>query len=518
MNETSPNHFWHRIFGLDLRGLALFRMAMGILLVADTLMRWQCLDAFYTDSGIASRQMVAEYYEAVLGPNAGFLWSVHDLGGSREFQTVLFALTIVAALMLAAGCWTRIATIVSWVMLVSMHTRNPLIDHAGDTIFGVAMFWAMFLPLGAVWSLDARRRVATTSASIRGMEIASPATAGLIAGLFAMYFFAGVAKLNSVWFSGDAMKYIAGMDLYMYAAGRRLPDYPGLMKFITWSTLILEVPIALLLFSPWKNRVLRLVLFCLFIPFHIGIASTMLLGTFQYVAMSIWLALIPGFVFDWFSGRFFHQSASRESPVRASPYRAISLFTNAVAAFLFVYILVWNIADISQFPALKKLMPPAARIPGCALSLQQQFHMFDNPAAYNPWFVFDASLADGTSIDIMRNEPVSYQRPDSVINTIPTHHWRMFMRILLKEQPVFQPFHKSLARYVLKQWNSTHGKDKQIELLKVVVILEEILPKEGFAPAELKMVLARLGADGEEAGNFEEAFRELESGGSFLPH
>lgn len=518
MNDSWIKRVWHRIFGLDLRSLALFRMAMGILLVADVLMRWQCLDAFYTDSGIASRQMVSEFNQAVLGDNARYSWSINNLSGSRELQTVLFGLTIAAALMMAAGFQTRIATVVSWVLLVSMHARDPLVNHSGDTIFRIALFWAMFLPLGAVWSLDARRRVARTSAAIRGMEVASPATAGLIGGLFSMYFFAGIAKLNDVWYSGDAMQYIAGMDLYMYAAGRRLPDYPALMKFITWWTLIVEVPIALMLFSPWRNRGLRLILFCLFIPFHIGIASTMLLGTFQYVAMAIWLALLPGFVYGLAGRGTARQTADVASAVQKSPYRGLSILTNAITAFLFVYFLVWHISDIRQLPSLKKLMPQAARVPGCALNLQQQFHMFDNPAAFNPWFVFDARLTDGTSVDILRNEAVSYHRPDSVIKTIPTHHWRMFMRILLLEDPVFHPFRKSLARYLVRQWNEAHGPDKQVELLKLVVVLEEIRPKPGEVPAEQKMLLARIRGDGEEASVFEETLKDLESGDDFLPY
>src|SRR5438477_9768054 len=84
---------WQRtirtIFGLDVRSLALFRIALGIVLLCDVAIRYQDLHAFYTDDGVVPRSTLPPFNTFVC---------VHVFGGSLLYQAILFYLHGFAAL------------------------------------------------------------------------------------------------------------------------------------------------------------------------------------------------------------------------------------------------------------------------------------------------------------------------------------------------------------------------------------------------------------------------------------
>ena len=136
------------LFALDLRSLALLRVGLALLLLGDLALRAGDLRAHYTDAGVLPRSAL---------PPAGTL-SLHLLGGSAAFQGALFAVAAAFAAALLVGWRTPLATAGSWFLLVSLHARNPVVLQGGDILLRVLLFWSLFLPLGARWSLDALRR------------------------------------------------------------------------------------------------------------------------------------------------------------------------------------------------------------------------------------------------------------------------------------------------------------------------------------------------------------------------
>ena len=139
-----------RRFRIDTWTLAFFRICLGTLLLADLLFRARNLVVFYTDRGVLSIEALAELY-----PGYQFL-SVHALSGAIWFQILLFLLAAIAAIAVLVGYRTRLATALSLVMLVSLQARNPMVLNAGDPLLRRLLFWSVFLPLGASWSVDAR--------------------------------------------------------------------------------------------------------------------------------------------------------------------------------------------------------------------------------------------------------------------------------------------------------------------------------------------------------------------------
>ncbi len=90
------------LFGIDLRSLALFRVGLALLLLADLALRLADLEAFYTDFGILPRAA----HGALIGAHEN-LWSLHLVTGSVAGQALLFTLAAACAVALPLGWRTR---------------------------------------------------------------------------------------------------------------------------------------------------------------------------------------------------------------------------------------------------------------------------------------------------------------------------------------------------------------------------------------------------------------------------
>src|SRR5256885_6685590 len=145
--ETSSSYL-RDIYSLDLRSLALFRIALGVMILIDLFMRSLDLNAFYTDWGVLPRGALLDKFA---NP---FRFSLHLISGVPGFEIALFIIAAGFAIALILGVRTRLVTIVSWFLLVSLQMRNPVILQGGDVYFRLLTFWAIFLPLGALYSVD----------------------------------------------------------------------------------------------------------------------------------------------------------------------------------------------------------------------------------------------------------------------------------------------------------------------------------------------------------------------------
>ena len=120
----------------------------------------------------------------------------------------------------------------------------------------------MFLPLGRVWSLDSilwKRKAATLD------PVVSIASTAILLQVFFMYFFTGIWKSNDLWYSGQALEKALSYEIYVKPLGRYLLDYTGLLKFLTYGILLLEIVGPFLFFSPWKTVHFRMAVWAMFI-------------------------------------------------------------------------------------------------------------------------------------------------------------------------------------------------------------------------------------------------------------
>jgi hypothetical protein len=297
------------LFGIDVRSLAAFRIGLALLLLCDLWFRCGSLGAFYTDAGVLPRadQPVADV-------NAAWHVSLHLANGSWWWQAVLFALAAGFAFMLLVGWRTRLALVASWVLLLSLHARNGQVLQGGDILLRCLLFWAMFLPLGAVFSVDRAR------AALHGGGVAEPprrrfvsvASAALLLQICFVYWFSAALKKDPDWHSdGTAVYYALSLEQLSTPFGQWLLNFPELLKVITQATMVQEAYGPYLAFAPglllgafslrlaerateWS----RLAAVILFVGFHLGLAATMELGPFPYICWVGWIPFLPALFWD----------------------------------------------------------------------------------------------------------------------------------------------------------------------------------------------------------------------------
>lgn len=284
-----------QLFGVDLRALAVLRLGVAIAVLADLAMRARDLQAHYSDRGILPLDMIfsqiaPSYYRPTY-------LSLHLLSGETWFQALLFSVTAIIAALLLVGYRTRVMTVLCWLLIVSLHSRNPLVITGGDTLVRMLLFWGMFLPLGARYSIDSALNV---SLSKRKKRVADAASFALIVQLVCMYFFTGLMKTHAYWHvDGSAVYYALNLDMLTTPFGRHLLNYPILLRGMNFLVLYLELAAPILIFMPWRNGIFRCLFFTLFFSLHVGFWLSMWIGIFPFVCMIAISMFLPTPVWDW---------------------------------------------------------------------------------------------------------------------------------------------------------------------------------------------------------------------------
>ncbi len=282
------------IFGVDLRTLALFRVLLGLYLIADLVLRARDLSAHYTDFGVLPREVVVTF----LSPAA---ISFHLTNGSTLFQSALFLMAGLFAAMMVIGWRTRAATIASWLMLLSLQNRNPMILSGEDNLAILLLFWAMFLPTGARWSVDA---ALDTSPSRAPESYLSVATFALLIQGMSVYFFSALLKSDPVWMpDGTAVYYALNLDYFATPFALWFRQFETLLQGLTYYVWTLELLGPILIFSPILHRPLRAVVMVLFITLHVGIWMCLEVGLFPAISIIMNLTFMPGWMWDGLARR-----------------------------------------------------------------------------------------------------------------------------------------------------------------------------------------------------------------------
>jgi hypothetical protein len=308
------------VFGADLRSLALFRIVLAVLALADLATRATDLSAHYTDGGVLPRSVLAAQ---VL---SRWSFSLNLMNGEPFFQALLFGVAAVAALGLLVGYRTRLMTIVVWVLLLSIQWRNPLVGGADAQLLRLMLFWAMFLPLGAYWSIDRALKAGALRLSTRFLSLG---TVGLFMQIAFVYWFTAALKSGPEWrVDGTALYYALSFDQISTPVGRYLLNFPDLLTVMTYATFCLEALGPFLLFCPFFTGPVRTGAVMAFMSLHFGIWLTMDIGIFPWISAFCMVCFLPGWFWDVPFAKlratlpeWFHTAAGRLQHEAANPIR-----------------------------------------------------------------------------------------------------------------------------------------------------------------------------------------------------
>jgi len=282
-------------FSIDIRSLALFRVGLGALLIADLINRSYDLIAHYTNKGALPTEVLSSHF-----PETQFI-TLHSLSGCLSLQVFLFASALLCAFGLMVGWRTRWMTFLSWVLLISLHSRNPLVLQRADTLLRLLLFWSMFIPLGAAYSID---RALDNSGKKIPEAIFSAGTAGLLLQIVFMYYFSVLHKWGEEWVNGSAIFYALSIDQFRTPLGDWLLARSELTRWLTHAVYVFEWVGPLLLFSPIFTSAARMIVAAGMCFMQVSFGSMMLLGIFPWVSCLAMVPFIPSGFWNWLTHRF----------------------------------------------------------------------------------------------------------------------------------------------------------------------------------------------------------------------
>ncbi len=278
------------IFGADLRSLAVLRVGLGLLLIADLINRGRDLVGHYSDFGLLPRQAWLEIYQ---NP---WRFSIHAGNGSWQWQALLFLIAGLAACSLIIGYKTRLATVISWILLVSLQNRNPMVLQGGDVLFRMLLFFSMFMPMGAIYALDS---IAFREKNRLPERTVSAATIGYLFQIVCLYWFSVLLKTGPEWRTDFTAVYFAlNIDQFTTPVGHFLLGLKNLLKPLTFLTVATQTVSPVLFFAPFLGGPLRTIGILALMTMHLGLAVSMRLGLFPWIAIVGLLGLLPSWFFN----------------------------------------------------------------------------------------------------------------------------------------------------------------------------------------------------------------------------
>lgn len=474
--DDSPRRCWpgSHVLSLDLRSLALLRIAYGFVLICDTIVRWTDLRAHYSDFGVLTREQLLD----LCWNNNWF--SLHLASGSMVWLNGLFALQVLCAGALFLGWHTRWATGLSWLLLISIHGRNPLVLNGGDIYLRVILFWMLFLPWGHVWSLDANQRQGDHRfwmPAIKGHSIRGVAPVALAVQISSVYWFAAIPKTHPSWMVDySATKLALRLDQFLTPAGYFFRDnFDAHLALLTCVVIWWEVWGPFFLFFPFDKGQVRVVAILGFMALHMGFGTMMYLGFFAWVGCLTPLVLLPSWLWDGplkKATRWADKKFGRGRAVETT--KGVGVVRELFFVFILVYCFVWNLQNEDCTPKQFRIHPSVARL-GPTLRLDQRWNMFSpSPLTEDGWFVIEGRFKDGRVLDLFNNgQEVTWLKPDDVANTYKNQRWRKFlMNLWLAEN---EKYRLPYGQYLSRLWNRKGRGPHELTSFELIYMLEKTM-------------------------------------------
>ena len=462
------------MFGVDLRSLACMRVGIGLILIADLINRVPNLVAHYSDQGVLPRWALLEQFA-----NPHNL-SLHLISGQPWVQGVLFAVAGVFAVCLTLGYRTRLMTVLSWAMLMSLHARNAMVLDAGDTLLRMMLFWSMFLPLGARWSFDAAvgryERGPNSYVSVGGLA--------LLLQLALMYFLSALFKNDPVWHNGQAIFQALQIDGFATPLGHWLLGFPLMLSILTYVVWYVELLGPILIFLPVLNWRLRLAMVLTFWMMHLGMGLSLELGHFPYICATAWLAVVPTRFWEMIRDRpgmdrmVWQCQRIVRSVVLSLPERRVtqaplrpSVLNGLVATCFLTFVMLWNLRSYDPHE-YGEFFPEKLQWVAGLTWIDQTWNMFSpRPMIQDGWYVAPGKMLSGREVDLLTGQPVTWDKPARVSATYPDTRWRKYMLNLWCDNCASHRLW--FARYLTGQWNSTHAGDDKMETFDIIYMQQD---------------------------------------------
>ncbi|NGM68659.1 HTTM domain-containing protein [Natronolimnobius sp. AArcel1] len=483
---------------IDTRSLAVFRIFLGALVLADLVLRSRNFAFFYSGEGVVPHELAVD----MTADNA---FSIYYYASSPTQIAALMVIQALFALQLIVGYKTRVATIISFLFVISLDHHNPLVLSYADTLFRLLFFWAIFLPLGERWSVDAVHADRDPRGSFAG-----------IMALFAMgqmvymYFLNWYHKSqDSLWTTGEATPLIMGLDDMTFLLAEYVREFPTLLEYggLLWYYMLMLSPFLIILIGRQRYP-----LILLFVGGHAMFAVTVRIGAFPYVAFAGLVLFIQPQL--WRDGELvvkrlgidaavdttytevrdtLERLAARVPRLRIDEPRVQAakphLYNVGVGVIIVSLIVFTLFTSLPAGNAVNEAVSPDEQIEDRATMVnidQPEWSVFaPTPRTSDHYFVFAAETTDGEYVDVYNDDrEVTRERPyDELQQQYSTYRERFYMNSVRRgglHDRNDAPSH--LAAYYCDTWEDDDG--AELEQLTMHRIVEPITMDTIADPSE----------------------------------
>ena len=314
--QATPSYFRQTT---DAAPLAVFRILFGGLMFISMLRFW-------------SNGWIEKFY---IQPRFFFSYSgfefVQPLGA---YTYLIFALCAAAALLVTLGYYYRPAIILFFLSFtyIELMDKTTYLNHY--YFVSVLSLMLVFLPAHAYFSLDARRRPKLAAPYVPRWTIDA---LKLLLGI--VYFYAGLAKINSDWLLHAMPLKIWLSTHYELPVLGKLLQQPWAPYVFSWSGMLYDLSIPfLLLYRPTRTLALALV-----VGFHGLTALLFPIGMFPYLMIASSLIFLDAPVHRRLLGtaaRLFNYRLARANNQRKISVRRNNVALFAVGALLLLQLLL----------------------------------------------------------------------------------------------------------------------------------------------------------------------------------
>ncbi|MRG94785.1 DUF393 domain-containing protein [Polyangium spumosum] len=293
---------------------------MAAVLLGDLLRRWPWVRAFYSNEGV-----LPNHNHIFNLRDQGQVWSILHAFSSVGENHFAFALILLVYLGFLLGWKTRVFHALSLVCLVSLGSRNILLENQGNYAAVALLFFTLFLPLGSRFSVDALvkslssrdektdaelndrpRPTEAELAATRGPGWSPLSFAALAVTLQIVIILVASAAwhLQGSWRDGSGLHYALHVERWVSDIGARVQGAPGASRGLSYLLLAAECVVPLLVLVPVARRVFRGIAVGLLVVYALTLGVLFSLGLYAWTLLAAAALLIPEESWDAFVRRF----------------------------------------------------------------------------------------------------------------------------------------------------------------------------------------------------------------------
>jgi hypothetical protein len=286
---------------MEPRTAGIYRIVVGFLCVADMLRHWGEARWFYSNDGV-----LTNHYH-LWKPSSGYNFSVFHAFSSLSEVHVIFAFFVLCHFFFMIGWRTKTFSILSFIAVTSLDNRLVMVENGGYVVVNLVVAYAMFLPTGKRFSVDAwlrswrerkEQNVAELNDRYRPSSAYKPYTSLavllVVLNLAVVYFFNVVNKSGNLWRTGQTVHYVLHLNRMVTGLAvffRDILPY-WTTRPITWGVLCLEALLVAWIMSPYAKRITRTLAMIGVLCLHTSFGVMMRLGPFAWFMIGWSMCLI----------------------------------------------------------------------------------------------------------------------------------------------------------------------------------------------------------------------------------